>query len=750
MWRYDPGPEACLTYNVDGELLSRRFGWRVRRGCVVRDWGCRYYTLDENCYPTFWDGEEEMDLFTFIRHSDPTKVRVGERNLAERDVKLLKMTEGRTILLDPSITSTSRNSDDSIDRLFDKGNDAGQEHSVERDDDVLEDAIAKDASEVIAEKPQKKRKRKVVEDASGSAYPPKKLRDDYQSSPPNTSGKSLAALRGMILEGSGLLSGATKPLIVASVAPMPDVGPVDSVSGLNLRTRPPHVRYVVSSDGFHHSSSYSEATSFVRSLVVDAPVVTVAVTTTVDADVAAGSKARDLSKDFENIGDSTSSGRVNADATNISKLKKTSTSSDSFYASQSLDTETMHHVYIPRWKVMNDSILKDPHVCHDLMDRLAPPALFAQLRAMDYDQLYSKFNVRAARQMCFGVEARMRVEHTLEKKGELEEEYDEHTTLLAEKDAEIAHLKSLLSLKETEATEAISLRIQLSVVETADAAKSIELRDLKEKNFALEGERNALFERVTTLESVTTSKEAELASLSSQVSKLTAVLSGFQLLRDELNSKVASLESERYCLVPQAGIDHGKARRDLSVVEAYDPYTEEKYVDAVNAFGTVDFSLLSELESKKDSSIVDLMESLRLEGVLVEIHGAENLQPSPEQLMLPIHGPEDNVAFAETSLSSSLEIVNMRVQRFREEAKEKRLSLTDFMTPFVEPLSSKSLTGEASTSAAPITTLSTTFPSSVVIPPSLVVNDQVLDAEPHSKDPPAVTFEKEELGTSPE
>ncbi|GKF25442.1 hypothetical protein Tco_0081336, partial [Tanacetum coccineum] len=223
----------------------------------------------------------EMDLFAFIRHSDPTKVRLGERNLAEREVKLLKMTEGRTVSLDPPVTAASGDSGDSIDRLFDERNDAGQEYSIERDDDVLAEAIAKDASE---------------------------LRDDYQSLPPNTNGKSLAAPCGMIPEGSGLPSGSTEPLIVAYVAPMPDVGPVDSVSGLNLRTLPPHERYVVSSDGSHHSGSYSEATSFIRSLVADAPVVTVVVTTTVDADVAVGSKARDVSKDFENIRDSTSAG----------------------------------------------------------------------------------------------------------------------------------------------------------------------------------------------------------------------------------------------------------------------------------------------------------------------------------------------------------------------------------------------------------------------------------------------------------
>ncbi|GKG56394.1 hypothetical protein Tco_0579718, partial [Tanacetum coccineum] len=54
----------------------------------------------------------EMDLFAFIRHSDPTKVRVGERNLAEREVKLLEMTEGRTVPLNPPATAASGDSSD--------------------------------------------------------------------------------------------------------------------------------------------------------------------------------------------------------------------------------------------------------------------------------------------------------------------------------------------------------------------------------------------------------------------------------------------------------------------------------------------------------------------------------------------------------------------------------------------------------------------------------------------------------------
>ncbi|GJV09594.1 hypothetical protein Tco_1347250 [Tanacetum coccineum] len=164
-----------------------------------------------------------------------------------------------------------------------------------------------------------------------------------------------------------------------------------------------------------------------------------------------------------------------------------------------------------------------------------PTALFTQLRAMDYNQLYYEFNVGAIRQVCLGAEVRMLAEHTLEKKGELEDKCAEKTALLSERDVEIIHLKSLLSLKEAEATEAISLHSQLSVVEAADAAKGIKLRDLKEKNFALEGEKNVLSERVKTLESVIASKDVELTSLSSHVANLTADFSGFRLWYAKIN-----------------------------------------------------------------------------------------------------------------------------------------------------------------------------------------------------------------------
>ncbi|GKC98415.1 hypothetical protein Tco_1168690 [Tanacetum coccineum] len=145
----------------------------------------------------------------------------------------------------------------------------------------------------------------------------------------------------------------------------------------------------------------------------------------------------------------------------------------------------------------------------------------------------------------------------------------------------------------------------------------------------------------------------------------------------------------------KAGIDHGKAGRDLSVIEAYDPSAESKYVDAIPR--------------------------------------AKELQPSLEQLMLPIYRAKDDVG----------------------KIMEKRLSLTDAMIPLAEPLSLKILIGEASTSAFPattetVTTLSTTFVSSCVVPHLSVSDYQVSDAEPHDEDPPVITFEEEELDTTPE
>ncbi|GJV35817.1 hypothetical protein Tco_1408294, partial [Tanacetum coccineum] len=238
--------------------------------------------------------------------------------------------------------------------------------------------------------------------------------------------------------------------------------------------------------------------------------------------------------------------------------------------------------------------------------------------------------------------------------------------------------------------------------------------------------------RVTSLESVAAAKDAELTSLSLQVSQLTSELSSFQLSRDELCSKVSSLESERDSLANQKSSLEFTFELFKEQVEAMQ---DEQATDLANRVAELDAQLLEmashleeefyphflttisgwwwilthglklilfkclqsneylrvlgeaigcainkgmqdglragvdhgkagrDLSSKKDASMVDLMDSLRLEGPLAEILGAKELQPSLEQLMLPIHREEDDVVLGETSLSFSLQVVHSQVQR---------------------------------------------------------------------------------------
>ncbi|GKB67954.1 hypothetical protein Tco_0929366, partial [Tanacetum coccineum] len=66
----------------------------------VKNWNDHFFWVDSTVSPLSVSLKSKilkMDLFAFIRHSNPTKVRVGERNLAEREVKLLKMTEGHIV-----------------------------------------------------------------------------------------------------------------------------------------------------------------------------------------------------------------------------------------------------------------------------------------------------------------------------------------------------------------------------------------------------------------------------------------------------------------------------------------------------------------------------------------------------------------------------------------------------------------------------------------------------------------------------
>ncbi|GJV32783.1 hypothetical protein Tco_1393183 [Tanacetum coccineum] len=471
------------------------------------------------------------------------------------------------------------------------------------------------------------------------------------------------------------------------------------LTGPNLRTQRPTKRFVIPSDSSHHSGTNAadiEVSYVVRSPIPDPPIMTMVVATMVVADTSSIPVPRAGNEPVHHIlfVDFASIGEANPDVSSPSYHAGTELSTDSFYVSQEMDSETLHQTYVPKWNVTNDSALDDPDVFRNVIDHLAPPVLFSQLRSMDYDQLLVEFNVGVACQTCLSSEVRLRLEHDLRDKKKLEEKCRKQADLSKERDVEIASLKSQLSLKEAEATEAIW-----------------------ERNLALEeektGERNfALVEEKTILR---------------QVAQLTKDLSNFQLSYDELSvkdeqvkvlsDKVAGLDAELMGMdlhldeefYPQdlaafggvisraidkgmqdglvAGIDHGKAGRGLINVAAYNPSAEANYVSSVN----------------------------------------------------------------------TLYVVHARVQRIRGNAASQRLSISDGMVPLIELLSAENLVGEVSTSGVPVaiaatTALSNTFVQASSVLPIPVKDYEVVDTKPQagSSSSPKIIFEQETLKTSPE
>nr|GEV44997.1 hypothetical protein [Tanacetum cinerariifolium] len=579
-----------------------------------------------------------MGLFSFIHHVNPTKVIVGKIEKAGDQVSLLEATHGRVVplaLLVP-VTAASSEGDmtENIDMLFDEGNSVEKAYSTGGGEYVvLTEAIVEPMNEDAAEKPRRLQK-KAIKDASGSTLPPEKLRDDYGTScaSASTGGKSHAVMQNL-LDSSKLdaeirvTATATVPLITSFVTPSPKREGGDlanSVSGPNLRTKPAAVRFVISSDLSYHSGTHVvdvEVSSLIRSNISDPSVMTAIVATTaVGTSLVSLSKVTVKPMNHTLFGYSMSTSRDDVARPLIPIHLELF--ADSFYAIQDLNPEILHRVYVTKWTVTNEFVLDDPYICHTLTDQLAPPTIFSQARDIEYDQLYTKFNVGAAHHTCLGFE-------------------------------------------EVKAAEAIRLHGRVAIVEAAKAMHAAELNLLKERNSTLEAKMRAFEAKDMALKSkkwpyrsvagyeifkeqIEAVQDEQVRVHTEKIAKVDASLMGMALqLDDDFYMRyLTTIKGKRWILSLNKGmqdgladgIQHEKVGWALSDVVAHNPSADANYVAAVSALRN---------------------------GPAAEILGAGKLQPSHEQLMLPIHRPEENVVLGETSLSFSLEVIHNRIQRIR-------------------------------------------------------------------------------------
>ncbi|GKB54848.1 hypothetical protein Tco_0905601 [Tanacetum coccineum] len=140
---------------------------------------------------------------------------------------------------------------------------------------------------------------------------------------------------------------------------------------------------------------------------------------------------------------------------------------------------------------------------------------------------------------------------------------------------------------------------------------------------------------------------------------------------------------------------------------AYNPKAAKAhYLDTVRALKDADFPLVQLLRSKKDFGIVEILDCFLLDGPLADLPEAAHLQSCLEQLSIPIHHADTKTVVGETSLSFALLNVHTRAEGARKHAATLRQLIVDIVS---HPLSSQTLVGEASTSAAtlPVTDLDT-------------------------------------------
>nr|GFA70204.1 hypothetical protein [Tanacetum cinerariifolium] len=324
-----------------------------------------------------------------------------------------------------------------------------------------------------------------------------------------------------------------------------------------------------------------------------------------------------------------------------------------------------------------------------------------------------KFNVGTTRQACLNTEVRMQTEYCLSERKRLDSECEKKAGLLNARDDEVENLKAQLLQKGAKAAE---------------------------RNVSLKNEKESLDKKMTELQSSVSAKDLKLKDLNVTVRALETTCSGlrdqvfgFERLKEQIeefqdvqmnivNDKVAQLDAdflemalhleEKFCpYLPRAiekgmldrlsaGIDHGKACKNLADVVAYNPAAEADYNSALQR--------------------------------LPDAPGMSDIQPYVNQLMLPIYRPEDQMVTGETSLSFTLSVTHSRVERIKENVAAKRSALTVVWTPLVDPLSVDNLMEDY----------------------EIVGTDGPKDSQGNDQGNvasfPTVEFEKEELDTTPE
>ncbi|GJT84762.1 hypothetical protein Tco_1066479, partial [Tanacetum coccineum] len=118
-------------------------------------------------------------------------------------------------------------------------------------------------------------------------------------------------------------------------------------------------------------------------------------------------------------------------------------------------------IYQPGWGVPNDCRLDTPEACQDVVDHIAPPGYFSELRHMPNDEFLSQYNINLAKQVAMGSQVARRDQRIATREKHIKD-------LEAQLEAEI-NMKKVAEVKNSEVTKELKdLRMCFSGLEVGN------------------------------------------------------------------------------------------------------------------------------------------------------------------------------------------------------------------------------------------------------------------------------------------
>ncbi|GJZ83361.1 hypothetical protein Tco_0648534 [Tanacetum coccineum] len=185
------------------------------------------------------------------------------------------------------------------------------------------------------------------------------------------------------------------------------------------------------------------------------------------------------------------------------------------------------------------------------------------------------------------------------------------------RDAKVATLKSKLKRLEGEAANVLVLRRRVSELESTHDELKGQVSKLKADYVSLCDEIACVSKMRAEFMSIQVAKAQRFterpAELDARIAELNYDMDT-KLYPYIMTAAISMAINKEMQKGLEAGVEHGKASRSLSELEAYESGIAAEYVAAFNELEKVSFSLLDQLEVLKDSPLELLTSSLTLEG----------------------------------------------------------------------------------------------------------------------------------------